>query len=150
MSRTYIGINQVDAGPMTLGVYRRRELQALREGENPDDDGYLVTYPGGHVSWSPAEVFEASYFPMAAHDRVSQEDVDAFVRYVSTTTINQKTACSVAQLVTGYEIVETSSCVDPANYDVALGEKYATEKIKSQVWELLGFVLQWARGGIKR
>ena len=31
-----------------------------------------------------------------------------------------------------------------------IGEQYAIEKAKDQLWFALGFVLQWAKNGIKR
>jgi len=53
-----------------------------------------------------------------------------------------KTTIIKARLRNGFEIVESSSCVDPANYDEALGIRICLDKIESKVWELLGFELQ--------
>jgi len=46
------------------------------------------------------------------------------------------------KLPNGFVITETSGCVDPANYNEELGEKYATERILSKLWELEGYKLQ--------
>jgi len=42
----------------------------------------------------------------------------------------------------GFEVVVSSSCVDPANYSLALGKKLCIEKCKSKVWEYEGYYLQ--------
>ena len=54
-----------------------------------------------------------------------------------------------ATLINGFEMVEGSSCVDPKNYDEELGMKICLGKMRDEVWKLLGFVLQWAKSGIK-
>ena len=48
----------------------------------------------------------------------------------------------------GFEIVESSACVSPENYDEALGREICLKKIKDKVWGLLGFLLQTAVGGV--
>ena len=54
-----------------------------------------------------------------------------------------------AVLKNGFEIVESSSCVSPENYDEAMGREICMEKIKDKVWMLLGFLLQTAANGVK-
>ena len=44
----------------------------------------------------------------------------------------------------GFEIIETSTCVD-----AQLGEEICMKKIKDKIWYLLGFLLQTAWHGIK-
>lgn len=43
-----------------------------------------------------------------------------------------------------------SACVDANNYNQEIGEKFALEKAKDAIWNGLGFVLQWAKDGLKR
>jgi len=52
-------------------------------------------------------------------------------------------------LINGFELIEGSSCVDPKNYDEELGTKICVIRMRNEVWKLLGFVLQWAKKGIK-
>ena len=52
-------------------------------------------------------------------------------------------------LVNGFEIVESSACVDPLNYNERMGTEICMEKIKDKIWYLLGFLLQTAWKGIK-
>ena len=43
-----------------------------------------------------------------------------------------------------------SACADANNYNQEVGEKFALEKAKDAIWNGLGFVLQWAKDGLKR
>lgn len=57
-------------------------------------------------------------------------------------TILDKTTIVVAILPSGFTIVESSSCVDPANYNEAIGSEICKKRIENKVWELEGYVLQ--------
>lgn len=69
----YIGTKSLSAHPMTLGDYNSLRGWAMPGDQDPEQAGYLVEYapeesqvanvPGydGYVSWSPKEIFEASY-----------------------------------------------------------------------------------------
>lgn len=46
------------------------------------------------------------------------------------------------QMKNGFTIRESTTCVDPANYDEEIGKKICLEKIEDKVWFLLGYVLQ--------
>lgn len=59
----YIRMHQVEAEPMTLGDYNNFRGWAIPANENPDDEGYKVTYPDGYVSWCPKAQFEAAGRP---------------------------------------------------------------------------------------
>lgn len=59
--QTYIGIKTIDATPMTVGDYNKLREWQLPDNEDPNKEGYLVTYPDGHVSWSPKQTFEDAY-----------------------------------------------------------------------------------------
>lgn len=52
-----------------------------------------------------------------------------------------KTTLCVLHLKNGYTIVGKSACVDPANFNVAVGEKYAYEDAINQLWPLEGYLL---------
>ena len=114
------------------------------------EEGYEVVYPDGYTSWSPKEVLEKAYMKIGYNITVTQEMVDGFIDHVEVTTMGDKTTVVRATLVNGFIIVESSSCVDPANYNQALGQEYCEARIKNKVWELLGFLLQTARYGIRR
>lgn len=54
-----------------------------------------------------------------------------------------------AHTLTGFDVVKHSSCVDPKNYSEELGKQYAMEEVTNTIWGHLGFVLQWAKDGLK-
>ena len=65
-------------------------------------------------------------------------------------TLGKKTTVVRAVLQNGFEIVESSSCVSPENYDEIVGRNICLEKIKDKIWTLLGFLLQTAVNGCNR
>lgn len=42
----------------------------------------------------------------------------------------------------GFTLRESTTCVDPANYDEKIGKRICLNKIKDRIWHLLGFLLQ--------
>lgn len=132
--RTYIGVKRVYAERHTKG----------------DKPGYKVIYEDGYESWSPKDVFEAAYFPIEEDNRLSPDDIDAFLNAGSIGVEKRGDKSTLVEVTfpTGWRDYEVSSCVDPANYDEELGKKYALENIKRRLWNSLGFVLQWAHSGL--
>jgi len=61
---------------------------------------------------------------------------------ITTAKMGAKTLVLCAALPSGFEVVVSSACVDPANYDEALGRKLAMEKLRDRLWELEGYRLQ--------
>ncbi|WOJ32694.1 DUF2829 domain-containing protein [Citrobacter koseri] len=70
-SHCYIGVKCINAFPMNRQAYNNFRGWQLPDGENGDDEGYLVEYFDGgkpntdrcerYVSWSPKAVFEKAY-----------------------------------------------------------------------------------------
>ncbi len=121
------------------------------EQEKYGKPGFGITYPDGYTSWSPREVFERAYLPIGPinSNRVTQEMVDGFVAAIEVSKLGDKTTCVRATCVNGFEITETSSCVDPANYNEQIGVENCVRRIKERLWLLLGFLLQTARYGVQ-
>ena len=117
-------------------------------------DGYKVIYEDGYISWSPKDVFEKAYLEVTPNPNkpskvsIDQQMVKDFIASVESTKIGEKTTVVRATMKNGFEIVETSSCVDKANYDQELGIKICMKRIEDKVWELLGFLLQTAFAGV--
>ena len=42
----------------------------------------------------------------------------------------------------GFTLRESTTCVDPANYNEEIGKQICLEKIKDKIWFLLGYALQ--------
>lgn len=78
---------------------------------------------------------------------ISQEMVNNFIKDVKVSTIGDKTTLVRVTLVNGFEIIESSACVDKENYSEKIGGEVCLDKIKDKVWMLLGFLLQTAVGG---
>ena len=136
----YIGCKLVEAAPKK------------KDGK----EGYTVKYQDGYTSWSPAEAFERAYLVVNDNQNlpsgvsIGPEMVDNFIDRVETTTLGDCTTVVRCILANGFEIVESSSCVDPQNYDEKIGQEICIGKIKDKIWELLGFLLQTAWHGIKK
>lgn len=144
-----IGIKMVDLRQM----YAAEAIHLGYKTNNykDDDDGYEVTYPDGYKSWCPKEVADAAYFKLDENNdgtKILEQDVHNFIDTIEGDKIGNKTSLVHATTITGFEYVETSSCVDEKNFDHTLDYKYAKEKVVSKVWDALGFVLQWAKNGI--
>ena len=133
--QTYIGVKKVNAFPEE------------REGKQ----GYHVIYEDGYESWSPKDVFERAYMQIEAKNKLSQTDIDKFFENgkSSVITIDKHITVMHHKTPTNFFWTENSGCVDPANYDVAIGEQECTNRIKDKIWNYLGFVLSWAQNGLK-
>lgn len=149
MLKNYIGCKQIKAKPMTRGKYNEYRGWVLPDNENPADNGYLVQYSDNYVSWSPCEIFEKHYIEISRDNKISRETVKSFIREVIDERKGKTTLLRVV-LINGFELFVTSSCVDPENYDHELGKKYAMEKAEDKIFELLGFLLQSAIGGVNK
>lgn len=152
--KKYIGCKLLEAKPMTRGDYNTFRGWTIPENENPEDEGYLVEYPDGYISWSPKQIFEKAYLQVDDNKdlpsgvSIGQEMVDGFIAYYETHTMGDSTTVVRCVLRNGFVIVESSSCVDPTNYSEKIGEEICLNKIKDKIWELLGFLLQTAWHGI--
>ncbi len=153
----FIGVKMIEAVPMTAieagkkGYRNGAEVIANGIVNYPNPQGYEVTYEDGYKSWSPAEVFERSYYPIqdSNGEMLYRNDVEGFIDKVESIKIGTKTTNTTVTCLTGYEVHGQSACVKPENYDMAIGETYAKPKAIDAIWAHLGFVLQWARNGLK-
>lgn len=58
---------------------------------------------------------------------------------IDSTRMGQKTCVVCCRLPNGFEIVESSACIAPENYDHEIGVAEAMKKIENRVWELEGY-----------
>ncbi len=151
---------KVMATPMNWVEYNEyRDWELPYDGYNTKE-GYLVEYLDGskpnhpdhkgRIVWLPKEEFDAGYTAITdGNNKVPPsriEDLLSKLEYkfarVDGTTV---TACW-SFLPNGFSVgYGESACVDAANYDQELGEKYALERCKQaskdKLWELEGYVL---------
>lgn len=152
MDTIFVGMKGVRAVAYTRQAYNDLRGWKLPENENGDDDGYLVEYLdggkpnvegfAGYVSWSPKEVFERAYKLLPEGRKVTKESIEAKIAKVEYMQIGQKLTLALVTMKSGYEIIGASACVDPANFDAKLGEKYALENAIDKLWPLEGYLLQ--------
>lgn len=145
-----IGVKMVDLVPMTA---REANDKGHRIGEHSfETEGYEVTYPDGYKSWSPKEVADAAYFPIDDENgqMIKPTDIERFIAAEDAEKLGTKTTIVSIRTLTGFESHGLSSCVDPSRYDINIGKKFAKEKAVDAIWAGLGFVLQWAKFGLKQ
>jgi hypothetical protein len=156
----YIGVKRVQARPMNLGDYNKYRGWQIPDNEDPNKDGYLVEYENqgdsnhpdhvGYISWCPKEVFEDANLHLGEDGtKITHDVVTAFMGELVSTQYDDKTTLTTAETITGFRQLETSACVDPANYDAEIGEDVCRKRIEDTLWKCLGFVLQWANYGLK-
>lgn len=59
--KQYIGTKIITAKPMNRGDYNAYRGWQVPADEDPADEGYIVEYSDGYVSWSPKNMFEEAY-----------------------------------------------------------------------------------------
>lgn len=146
-----IGIKMVDLQPMTSKEAFDKGY-GMKPNQDPNSDGYEVTYPDGYKSWSPKEVADAAYFPIDDENgqMIKPTDIERFIAAEDAEKLGTKTTIVSIRTLTGFESHGLSSCVDPSRYDINIGKKFAKEKAVDAIWAGLGFVLQWAKFGLKQ
>lgn len=83
--KQYTGTKTICAAPMTKAD-AEKVLGVSISPATPGNDGYLVEYPDGYRSWSPAKVFEDAYRVSETHvDRMKIELADLNERICKTT-----------------------------------------------------------------
>lgn len=149
--KSYIGVKIVQAMPMTLGEYNKYRGWTIPENEDPKKPGYLVRYRDDYESWSPKDPFDRGYLSMGEDPTtISLPMVEEFRGNVVTSSVDDKTTLVKAEMLSGFVQYLVGSCVDPANYDEEKGKAICIDRINSEIWGYLGFVLQWARYGLSR
>ena len=87
-------------------------------------------------------------------DKLQQFDEDKLV-LVEDTEYKEFQAADVELIDDKFVIITTevhgqAACVKPENFDLNVGSNYARIKAEDKIWEGLGFVLQWAKYGLKK
>lgn len=126
------------------------DMNRMVQYDNVVDEGYEVEYPDGYKSFSPKNVFEKAYYQILDPTKISEGDVLGFMKQGYSLRLGEKTTVVLNTTITGFNTIGTSACVNPDNYDHAIGEGIARRDIKDKIWGHLGFVLQWAINGLKR
>ena len=76
---------------------------------------------------------------------VTQEQVQENMQDVIVRTLQDfEKPCTyvTVRMKNGFTLRESTTCVDPANYDEEIGKQICLEKIEDKIWFLLGYALQ--------
>lgn len=89
-----------------------------------------------------AEYFDKYEVPKK--NTVTNEMIEQIMNHseVIVNTLFDKCTVVACKLPNGFVIVESSSCVDPENYDEKMGVDICMKRIIDKVWELEGYRLQ--------
>lgn len=114
------------------------------------DKGYEIIQSDGYKQWISNEQFESNYFKLADETgtKILQDDIFNFLVKGEATKFGDKTVVVMDSTITGFDTIGTSACVDPANFDMSIGEEIARRDILDKLWGHMGFVLQWAKFGL--
>ena len=74
--------------------------------------------------------------------RVTPEMLEASIVREDYTKLGTKMTACVLTLQNGHEVVGIAGVVDPSQYDINIGSKFAREKAIDQLWPLLGYAMQ--------
>jgi hypothetical protein len=77
-------------------------------------------------------------------NKITQEHINHLLDSAETEehTFHGKQHVVSYKFTNGFAIIGVGSCVDPANFDIELGRKYAREQVENKLWELEGYLLQ--------
>ena len=76
---------------------------------------------------------------------VTQEEVDENMKDVLVRTVEEfgkPTTYVTVKMKNGFTLRESTTCVDPKNYNEKIGAEICLRKIEDKVWFLLGYALQ--------
>ena len=127
----------------------------LVEAEESGDE-YRVYHKADMEAYCPKDLFNKVYIEVNDNKdlpsgvSIGQQMVDDFIDKVESMTMGEKTTVTQITLKNGFIITESSSCVDPKNYSMEIGEEINLEHAKNKIWELLGFLLQTAYHGFEK
>lgn len=129
--------------------------EAIEKGYKTGDsvgtgDGYEVIYSDGYKSWCPKEIADKAYFKLSDEngDKITPADITNFIAKEESIKVGTKTTNTTITTITGYEVHGQSSCVKAEDFNLFIGSKFAKAKAIDQIWQGLGFVLQWAKYGL--
>ena len=76
--------------------------------------------------------------------KITKEHVEATLKNskIECLKMGEKTTVVCVTLPNKFEIIQTSSCVDPKNYDHELGKSICMKRVEDKIFELEGYLLQ--------
>lgn len=68
--------------------------------------------------------------------KLTKEHIESLIIKEDVQQVGTKTTVCVLTLKNGFEVIGTASCIDPDDYDIDIGKKYAREDAIDQLFEL--------------
>ena len=76
---------------------------------------------------------------------VTQEEVNKNMKDILVRTVEEfgkPTTYVTVRMENGFTLRESTTCVDPSNYDENIGKEVCLKRIEDKIWFLLGYTLQ--------
>ena len=86
---------------------------------------------------------ETNYYKK--QNTVTEEDIKANMQDVYCTTLkpfDKPVTFVEVRMKNGFTVRESTTCVDPANYNEEIGKEICLKRIEDKIWLLLGYALQ--------
>ncbi len=135
MTQYYLGLKRVQAKPAKKNFPKE-------DGDFEVRDGYAVTYPDGHTSWSPTAAFDAAYFPMGSDIPLNDHavTVDMVTAMIDRQWYDMQggVICLFTKLRQGMLIAVPVGSSD-----------HAQDATVAKIRELMEFALSWAVNGVQ-
>lgn len=90
-------------------------------------------------------LLELGYERKGKMNEFTKYEMELYKKWVMTVEykkIGRKTTVALLTTEQGFEVVGTSACVDPNNFDAEIGEHYALKDALNKLDELVGFYRQ--------
>jgi hypothetical protein len=87
---------------------------------------------------------------MPNENTVTQEQIDALLNAAESQEhiFWGKELIVSYKLESGFVVTGSGACVDPANFDLEIGRRFARESAAKQLWKLEGYRLQLSLAGV--
>lgn len=88
-------------------------------------------------------MIETNYYKK--QNTVTEEDVKANMQDVYCTTLkpfDKPVTFVEVRMKNGFTVRESTTCVDPNNYNEEIGKEICLKRIEDKIWLLLGYALQ--------
>ncbi len=134
-------------------IIKLSELQSIKEElsakliERRDEDGEIgieEAVTAGQIALVNNLMVKAKKKEQRIKNTITKEEIDSILERTHWTVEEFHGKCTVviAKLPNGFILTESSSCVDPVNFDVNIGVEICKERITNKIWELEGYLLQ--------
>ncbi|MEM8598351.1 MAG: Gp49 family protein [Bacteroidota bacterium] len=102
------------------------------------EDGHMLVL---HNAFDGREAVEQAQAILSMPQSLPESHIDQILAEseVVVYDMGRKTTAVHLTLPCGFEMVESSACVDPNRYDQSLGYQICMERLKNRVWELEGY-----------